>query len=60
MGDRSAEWAGLRTLYIYVDPLMVASRVGENIYLFLCNREVVGKSEMLSDQALEFVNAFYY
>jgi hypothetical protein len=60
VGDRSTKRAGLCALNIDVDPLMVAGRIGENIHLFLCDRKVIGKSEVLTDQTLEFVNTFDY
>ena len=57
MSDRSAEWASCRSFNIDVDPLVISSRLGEEIHLFLGDVDIRAVAEVFADQALEFVGA---
>ena len=55
MGDRSTEWTVRGSLWVDVDPLMIAGGVCEEVDLFLGHCEIVAVAEVLPDDVLEFI-----
>ena len=53
MGNGGAEWARLCLLDINVDPLVIASGLGEGVHLLLSDRGPVADSDLLTGSRLE-------
>ena len=59
MGDRVAEWTGRRALGVDVNPLVVTSRLGEQIDLLLGDGQVVGIAEVGTNEWREVFDAVH-
>ena len=58
MCDGLAKWASLCFFYIEVNPLMITCGIGEKLYLFLCDGQVVAVAQVLSNMGFKVFVVF--
>jgi vacuolar iron transporter family protein len=57
VSDRLPEWSRFGALGVNVDPLVITGGVGEEIDLLLCDSEILGVPQVLSNECLEVLDA---